>query len=482
VAAPRNKKKSIKGFIQMAMKQRLKKKPQQPSLYKPAHQAFFAAELRKQAGISEVIVPVSPLTTEQKIQKAIDDITMPSIPLDFSWTQKPKNTPIRTLTTPPRSAPQLTVTALNAINLTKTPPTPTFTSSPLSQVSPIRTTPPSPTNNTQPNDTPNSTPKDTPSVSSEGFEPSDAPPAEEKKQEISRAEENVTRDVTSVRMADTPQNFQFSPYVADPPRTFIGFVCHNEKFEPADTIVFGGGCFFRLAHPLPFALPLPLTPIQFSTNWGVEKKFGPSRHSTFRGLSPKIFLADEHNAPPTPFLEGSFEKFNSEKLSFSWDCNGLLDHPVRLTSYLSSLPKNIALGRRFRVQVAVKTLVPQRKNQAASPYFQTITPLEHLNSLGIFSEPTNHSLLPPDFLKAVASDPLFGTHIVIGLPENEVVPTFPFVDFCRLSASNSLSWPGMEKILYDKYTGDKFIRFRGTQACERRKDNAQQTQTTTIHS
>lgn len=352
------------------MKLRLKKKPPQPSLYKPAHQALYAEELKKQTGISVVVAPVSPLTTEQLIQKAIDDITMPSIPLDYTWVQ-PKNTPIRTLTTPPRSAPQLTVTALNAINLTKTPPTPTFTSSPLSQVSPIRTTPPSPTNNTQPNDTPNITP----SVSSEGFEPSDAPRAEEKKLEISRAEENVTRDVTFVRMADTPQIFHPAP---EPPRTFIGFVCHNEKIEPADTIVYGGGSFFRLAHPLPFALPLPLTPIQFSTNWGVEKKFGPSRHSTFRGLAPKIFLADEHNAPPTPFLEGSFEKFNSEKLFFSWDCNGLLDHPVRLTSFLTSLPKNIALGRRFKVQVAVKTLVPQRKNQAASPYFKTITPLEQL--------------------------------------------------------------------------------------------------------
>ncbi len=222
-------------------------------------------------------------------------------------------------------------------------------------------------------------------------------------------------------MADTPQIFFYPLTSPIPPELSLGsFVTTKNSNRPTPSFL-AVAAFFRLAHPLPFALPLPLTPIQFSTNWGVEKKFGPSRHSTFRGLSPKIFLADEHNAPPTPFLEGSFEKFNSEKLSFSWDCNGLLDHPVRLTSYLSSLPKNIALGRRFRVQVAVKTLVPQRKNQAASPYFQTITPLEHLNSLGIFSEPTNHSLLPPDFLKAVASDPLFGTHIVIGLPENEVV-------------------------------------------------------------
>jgi hypothetical protein len=234
------------------------KKPPATSLYKPAHQAMFAEELKKAKGISAVVAPVSPLTIEQQIQQAITDLTMPSIPL---YEFPTKSTPIRTLTTPPRSTPQLTVSALNAINATKTPPTPTFTSSP-HHFPPLHSS--TPTKSTLFKNTPSkSTPtkniptKNTPFVSPEGVEPSVAPMAEEKNLESSRANTNFTREVEP-HLRNALQNF---------PNENTRTPDNEKNYSPTTTIVWADDKFFRLPHPLPFSLPLPLTPLHFCTSW-----------------------------------------------------------------------------------------------------------------------------------------------------------------------------------------------------------------------
>ena len=68
---------------------------------------------------------------------------------------------------------------------------------------------------------------------------------------------------------------------------------------------------------------------------------------------------------------------------------------------------------------------------------------------------------PPAFLSDLARDAVFNTHIAIGIPENEVLPTLSLEDYFKFCepitgsdgvTKNTLNWQSIEKNLYDKYS------------------------------
>ena len=114
-----------------------------------------------------------------------------------------------------------------------------------------------------------------------------------------------------------------------------------------------------------------------------------------------------------PSILASFEKNGSDRHTLTWNPKDALEHPLITHFYNSALPKNLRTGVKFLVHLGIK---PPKNSPVAFPFVKSV-------ESGIENEIVSQDLdniPPPEFLKDVSLNPLFSTHIVIGLPDNEI--------------------------------------------------------------
>ena len=173
-----------------------------------------------------------------------------------------------------------------------------------------------------------------------------------------------------------------------------------------------------------------------------HKPVGKDKHPAFHGQFSKICYDD--GQVTCPFINGSFSKNGSEKHTLYWNPKNALEHPLFTHFYNNSLPKNLRTEASFSVQLGIK---PPKNHPLSFPFVKKIETVVEDEVVTV--EPLD-GVPPPEFLKDVAENPLFNIHIVLGLPDNDVVPTLSFQDVVRLSPTKPGTWPAVERAVHLK--------------------------------
>ena len=71
-------------------------------------------------------------------------------------------------------------------------------------------------------------------------------------------------------------------------------------------------------------------------------------------------------------------------------------------------------------------------------------------SCALLDRPTR-GFFPKSFLEDLRDSSVFEAHIAVGIPENDVLPTFSYSDFHDLSSTNKVCWRSINTLIYDKY-------------------------------
>jgi hypothetical protein len=129
----------------------------------------------------------------------------------------------------------------------------------------------------------------------------------------------------------------------------VGFVLFVEKLMGSDTVLWSEDKFFRLTDaPKNFR---PLTPILFQTTFVAGSAIGKYAAPSYLASFTKIILDDQ--SYDMPIVKGIFSRKGSDKITFSFNPNGLLSHPALCSFSLTSFP-NIPCDSEVLVKFAIR--------------------------------------------------------------------------------------------------------------------------------
>ena len=253
------------------------------------------------------------------------------------------------------------------------------------------------------------------------------------------------------RRGGTPVNLE------NPSAKFLcGYVVIVQMTPFGSTLLWSGVDFFRVQSDSFDKFPKPLTPVQFKT------EFTPHRRGTGTGQKIQTFCAelvglctDKEGNPPR--VKGFFTFQDDKKFVFNWNPEGAFPNFIKCTVYRDTLPPvfrdNLRLNSACSV-VFSPGRPPRNQIGAGLPVISDVstfdTPLPPSAGPPTL-EPVNGAF-PPEALQDFKELAQFNIHIVVGLPDNDIIPSLSYSDFVLLKNYGTLSWTTVEAKVGEKYT------------------------------
>jgi hypothetical protein len=230
-----------------------------------------------------------------------------------------------------------------------------------------------------------------------------------------------------------------STSISNPTRSEkIGYVLYVERLLGSDTIVWAEDRFFRLSDtPKNFK---PLTPIAFSTSYAEGHPVGRYSAPSYEGFFSKVLFDDI-----TPFVKGTFVRKGTDKVTFSFNPNGLLTNPSLSTFFTHSFA-GLVYDCEVLAQFSIRP--PRFSSEVAYPFIKCIKSQVGL-SVPLVEPKSN--ILPLSFIRDLAENPAFNFLLGIGIPENPYLPTLSFQEFCDFRDNGPLIWKRLSGIMAEKY-------------------------------
>jgi hypothetical protein len=225
----------------------------------------------------------------------------------------------------------------------------------------------------------------------------------------------------------------------------VGFVIYHEKLgDSPSTLVWSDDRFFRIPTDSYARFPKPLTPVVFETVFSPGKVFNKLKLKTYHATFTRLWDPSDRDFSTTSPVTGHFEKNGFKQVSFVWNPENLLSHPVRC-NFTPAF--DVIFHTEVCVQISVIPPVPPQ--EVPSPFVDMIFTVGRQAFENEVDEPLD-GILPDVFLQEVSTHSLFNIHFAVGLPDNIQVPTLNFSDFCYL-ANRPPSWDGVEGKIGEKY-------------------------------
>lgn len=236
-------------------------------------------------------------------------------------------------------------------------------------------------------------------------------------------------------------------------KLLCGYVVIVQTTPFGTTLLWSGGNFFRVRSDSFEKFPKPLTPVLF------RSEFISHRRGTGVAQEVKTFCAefvelcsDKEGNPPS--VKGFFSFQDDKKFVFNWNPEGAFPSFIKCTVYRDTLPRLFRDSLRLNSPCAVIFSSGRPSRNQAGAALPVVT---DISSFGLplppgppVSEPVNGAF-PPEVLQDLKELAQFNIHIVVGLPDNSIIPSLSYSDFILLKNCGTFSWTTVEAKVGEKY-------------------------------
>ena len=234
-------------------------------------------------------------------------------------------------------------------------------------------------------------------------------------------------------------------------RALLGVTCISEMSNDGTVLVWAENLlFYRLRSDDFTRVPKPLTPIFFETDGDLHSR--------------KISKSSD-----IPTYVGTFQRFPDEKKesfslsgvfihddrSVTFECNpgAAFARPIKSSFFKDQLHVTVLKSLKFNVRCEAKFATSGQsllKNRSPSAFPSSVSGFAPPVKRPPVVDPVGGSF-PPQVLVDLRAQAEFKIHIVVGLPENDIIPSLSYSDFLDLQDNGAVNWRTIEKKISEKY-------------------------------